>query len=178
MSKPKAINHLVTPRGYPEDWVKAAYDLLDEILSQHHPELAEASIVLAWRYGWTPDQDGHETIGKCLKASDLNKELHGFDAVVLLNRDIWGDSEFTNEMKGAVIDHELSHLAPATDQLGEPKRDEHGRPVFRIRRHDIEEFSGVVERHGAWRHEIETFVKALGEARSAPLFSEAAREAE
>ena len=39
------------------------------------------------------------------------------------------------------------HAAIAHDETGEPKLDERGRTVYRVRRHDIEEFTDVVARN-------------------------------
>lgn len=50
----------------------------------------------------------------------------------------------------ALVEHELYHIAQATDEFGAPKfnRDT-GKPVLKLRGHDVEEFVGVVRRYGA-----------------------------
>ncbi len=49
----------------------------------------------------------------------------------------------------ALVEHELYHIAQATDQYGAPKFTEEGLPKLEIRGHDVEEFVGVVRRYGA-----------------------------
>lgn len=50
----------------------------------------------------------------------------------------------------ALVEHELYHIAQATDDYGAPKfNNETGMPVLKLRGHDVEEFVGVVRRYGA-----------------------------
>ncbi|ALX94875.1 hypothetical protein AV650_15530 [Serratia fonticola] len=50
----------------------------------------------------------------------------------------------------ALVEHELYHIAQATDDFGAPKfNKETGQPVLTLRGHDVEEFVGVVRRYGA-----------------------------
>jgi hypothetical protein len=49
----------------------------------------------------------------------------------------------------ALVEHELYHIAQATDQYGAPKFTQAGLPKLEMRGHDVEEFIGVVRRYGA-----------------------------
>lgn len=49
----------------------------------------------------------------------------------------------------ALVEHELYHIAQATDQYGAPKFTQEGLPKLEMRGHDVEEFVGVVRRYGA-----------------------------
>ncbi|WP_280041260.1 putative metallopeptidase [Pseudomonas sp. Hg5Tf] len=49
----------------------------------------------------------------------------------------------------ALVEHELYHIAQATDQYGAPKFTQEGLPKLQMRSHDVEEFVGVVRRYGA-----------------------------
>lgn len=49
----------------------------------------------------------------------------------------------------ALIEHELYHIAQATDDFGTPKFNREGQPVLTMHGHDVEEFIGVVRRYGA-----------------------------
>ncbi|WP_149086931.1 putative metallopeptidase [Pseudomonas prosekii] len=49
----------------------------------------------------------------------------------------------------ALIEHELYHIAQATDKYGQPAFTEEGTPKLKLRGHDVEEFIGVVRRYGA-----------------------------
>lgn len=137
------------------------YLLLHELISKHHEHLRDARIALAWAKSWKPDVDGRLILGKCKKASDLDRELAAFDFIILLNRGFWRDPDVTDAQRRALLDHELCHAAVAYDQRGEPIIDERGRQVFRLRKHDIEEFAAIVERHGTYKRDLETFAAAL-----------------
>lgn len=60
----------------------------------------------------------------------------------------------------ALVEHELYHIAQATDEFGAPKfYRESGLPVLKLRGHDVEEFVGVVRRYGASK-EVQEMVDA------------------
>ena len=142
------------------------YDLLDDIIASvgDHTALIDAKIVLAWALKWKEDKDGHMKLGMCKKISDLEKELAKWDFIILLNRPYW--NAFNDEQQRALLDHELCHAAPLIDEkTGEQKEDERGRKVWRIRKHDIEEFGGVVERNGLYKRDLEAFAQGCGETR-------------
>jgi hypothetical protein len=65
------------------------------------------------------------------------------------------DAEFC-----ALVEHELYHAGQAKDEFGGPKFAESGMPVFCLRGHDIEEFTGVVRRYGAAAAHAEAFIAA------------------
>ena len=47
-----------------------------------------------------------------------------------------------------LVEHELFHIAQATDQYGAPKFTQEGLPKLFLRGHDVSEFVAVVERYG------------------------------
>ncbi|MCA4961011.1 putative metallopeptidase [Pseudomonas sp. Y24-6] len=49
----------------------------------------------------------------------------------------------------ALVEHELYHIAQATDRYGAPRFTQEGLPKLEMRGHDVEEFVGVVRRYGA-----------------------------
>jgi hypothetical protein len=159
--KPKKVSYeIILPLEQPR-----LHMLLEKLIAAHHEELAEARIALAWCTSWRPDVDGRLTLGRCKKASDLDRELTAYDFVILLQREFWTSEAVTDAQRGALLDHELCHAAVAYDDDGEPKVDERGRTVYRLRKHDIEEFSAIVERHGTWKHDLEQFARAIDKAR-------------
>jgi hypothetical protein len=135
------------------------YSLMDELVAEYHSHLEGARIALAWRFGWKGDPDGRMILGRCHKASDLNRQLHNFDFVILLNNEVWTSAEFSDAQKRALLDHELCHAAVALDKDGFPKQGADDRTKYRIRKHTIEEFHEVVDRHGIWKGDIASFVK-------------------
>jgi len=62
----------------------------------------------------------------------------------------------------ALVEHELYHCAQDTDSEGFPAFDrDTGRPRWTIAPHDLEEFTGVAERYGAARDDIQKMQAAL-----------------
>ncbi len=166
--KPKSINYVLIDPGKasnpPEPW-----KYLRECVAAWHPHLAEAKFALAWQRGMKADRDDLLTLGKCRKASDLNRELVDYDFVILLNETAW--AELFPDQRKALVDHELTHAQVVIDdETGEVKVDDRGRPVWRIRRHDIEEFREIIERHGLYKSDLEAFVKAALAQKKTPLF--------
>lgn len=161
---PKAVNYaLINPIEEPEP-----YEILREV-RQYHSDIAEAEIGLAWRTNWTSNADGQLILGKCVKASDLQREFMEYDFVIVLNYEVWTNSEWTREKKLALMDHELCHAAVSFDVDGEPKYTERGRPVYRIRKHDIEEFREIIQRHGCFKKDLQEFARTIAESEQMSL---------
>lgn len=155
----KAINvRVINPRS--QDYAeRQAYAILRKLIKAVHTRLVQARIVLAWRDGWKPDADGHFKLAACRKASDVDYQLHGFDFVIEINREAWQAAEFSVEQQRALLDHELCHAEVRRDDLGEVVLDVDGRPAWRVREHDVEEFVEVVRRNGLWKADLENFAK-------------------
>jgi hypothetical protein len=140
------------------------YLLLAELVREHHTDLRDARIALAWALSWKPDVDGKVTLGKCKKASDLDRELAAFDFVILLSKAFWSDLRVSDLQRRALLDHELHHATVKYDENGEPVVDERMRIVYRVRKHDIEEFTDIVRRYGCYKADLEQFAAALTRA--------------
>lgn len=167
MSKPKKLAYqIISTNDEPE-----LYALMEELIDEFHDHLIGAKIALAWCHSWKPDPDGILTLGKCKKAADLDRQLHNRDFVILLNHAVWTVAEFTDEQKRALLDHELCHADIALDSEGESQVTADGRTVYRIKKHDLEEFQCIVERHGCWKKHIEEFARAALERGRSPLFA-------
>lgn len=147
------------------------YKILEEIVAKDRADLADVKLALAWRVGWRPDANNILTLGRCRKRGDLDRELDGFDVVILLNKEAW--AALKPKEKQALIFHELCHAQVVYDSDGEPKRDDLGRQVMRIRKHDIEEFRAVVERFGTWTQDLAAIAQAGINDSKRPLLAEA-----
>ncbi|MCP4897031.1 MAG: hypothetical protein GY906_08655 [bacterium] len=148
------------------------YAELRRLITENHDDLTQARIALAFNLSWKPDVDGRLQLGMMKVASDLDRELADYDLIIVLNRAFWGDPKVTDEQRTALLDHELSHGALQRAKNLEPIEDEKGRKCYRIRKHDIEEFSAVASRHGMWKKDIEAFWKALQKGRQRTLFDQ------
>lgn len=157
MSKEKAVNFRIIDKEDP------AWGMIERARSEWHKDLIGAKIGLAWRINLNPDVDGGIVLGKCVKISELQREFIKYDFVVVLNEEYW--NSFTEAQQVALIDHELCHAAPMLDKVSlEQIFDERGRPVWRTRKHNIEEFTEVIGRHGVWKKDLVEFALALGKA--------------
>lgn len=146
------------------------YKIMAALRREFHPDIKDAKIAIAWMVGNKRDADGHLILGKCVKASDLQRELVEWDFVILLNREVWQSQEWNIERKKALMDHELQHADVAVDREGNVKKDAKGRIMYRIRRHDIEEFHAIARRHGVWKSDLEQFAEELMKSKAGPLF--------
>lgn len=164
LKRPKAVTYTLIPAK--SDIGAPMYERPYQLVDTHHEELSRTNvrIALGWCTSWKPDVDGRLTLGKCKKASDLDRELAPFDFVILLNRDFWQNPRVTDAQRNALLDHELMHARCAYDENGDIKVDERGRTVYRVAKHDLEEFRDIVARHGCYKSDIESFARALRRA--------------
>lgn len=176
MAKPKKLKKVAVeliPSG--DRSRHPLYKLLDAILKAHHEHLRKAKIALAWNKAWRADVDGRLVLGKCKKATDLDRELAEHDFVILLNQEAW--EQLTEPQRLALFDHQLSHCQQVRDEAGRQKEDERGRLVWRIRKHDVEDFRDVIARNGCYTADLADFVRTAVEAKQTPLFPRVAQEA-
>ena len=174
---PKQLKLDVIPREGQEgreldDLEKTAYAMLDQIAAAHHPHLAEARIVAAWMRDVKSDADGRLHLGQARKAADPHRQMHNCDWIICLNRQAF--QEFNEAQRRALIDHELCHAAAAYKKNGDKKFDAAGRQCYRVRKHDVEEFREIIQRHGCWKSDLEAFFQAALERRKEPLLEKKA----
>lgn len=164
---PKAVSYVLILAS--SDIGGPMYERLYQCVADHHGDLDRTNVrvALAWATSWKPDVDGRLTLGKCKKASDLDRELAPYDFCILLNQEFWLNPRVTDAQRQALLDHELMHAAVVYDEDGEIKHDERGRACYRIRKHDIEEFADIVARHGCYKRDLEEFARAIVRAEHA-----------
>jgi hypothetical protein len=163
---PKVSYRFIRPDS---DVGKPMYALLDELVETHHDDVRQARIALAWNTAWKADADGRVTLGLCRKVSNLEREVAdvaAYDFVIILRREFWNDLLVTEVQKRALLDHELCHASVKLDDQGDQVIDECGRTVYRLRKHDLEEFSEIAGRYGCWKRDLERFAKALDKVRT------------
>ena len=133
------------------DWEKASPALLSlaiDIIRKYHPALAQARIGFVFRKE-ADQKNGKTILGKATKVSPKMKIHTGLDFLIWIAMDIWNQAD--ERRRRALVDHELCHC----DWVGEPK----------LRLHDIEEFTCIVERYGLWTLDLfrakDAFEKAV-----------------
>lgn len=146
---------------------KSVTDLLEEIRDEYHPHLMEARIAVL--FSDKRKVSGNMIILGCMKkVSGEDKVLSNFDFKMVLSAMDW--AELGSKQKRALIDHELSHAdverVKLTEMVGgrkKPVKDEHGRvvytqeikydddtgrPKFKTKGHDFENFAHIAKRYG------------------------------
>lgn len=165
MAKPQKVKYNPINHGdFPEPWK------ILQSLRGHHSNLDGAEIQLVWMYDKRPDRDGVKLLGKAVKVPEVYQRLTDIDFLIFLNRDEWilfesyGDPE---RMKRFLIDHEMCHCDRDYDEeTGDQKEDASGRKLWRIRKHDIEEFEGPIRRHGLCMQDVIRFAGVIEEAQA------------
>lgn len=137
------------------------YALIDDLVKVHHAsDLADAKIGAMYVYDVKEDRDGRVWWGRARKVSERDQEYHDHDFVIDLNFSVWRQLEKKHQR--ALMDHELCHCGRIEDEDGGSR--------YYLRRHDLEEFHAVVERHGLWRPEVEQFIRKATGQEEATLF--------
>lgn len=164
----------ITPAREVYDWVQAQI-LSDDgaLYNPDHSHLAGADIGFMWassafsKKGRTVLGQAEEVMlraGGWQKARMEQQMYEWFGRVPKFIITLAADycSQCSDLAFCALVEHELYHIAQATDEYGAPKfHRETGQPVLTLRGHDVEEFVGVVRRYGAG-DEVQALVDAAG----------------
>lgn len=131
-----------------------AQDICRKLVMQWHGHLADAYVLVVGKPGPSPRPKAAWT----KRATPMDKFLlakagERADYLIVVMLDQW--AAWTPKQKEIVLDHELTHCSG---------RNERG--LWALRDHDVEEFTEILERHGAWTPRLDKFVAA---ARQLPL---------
>lgn len=96
---------------------------------------------------------GRKALSITRKLSLKDRVMGRGDAEISLDGDWWKETA-SEEMQRALLDHELHHVALKITK-GQLSFDSEGRPILRLRKHDVEVgwFAAIAERHG--KHSVE-----------------------
>ena len=154
------------------DWVKTTFCSENgQLFNPDHAHLTDIDLCFLWA-GVCSQRQGRQILGeaKLIGPSQPSwsrqmvdwqmKQWFGGLPLALITIDAeyaatCGDAEFC-----ALIEHELYHLAHATDDFGMPRFTKQGDVVLAMRPHDVEEFVGVVRRYGSKAAGVEALVAA------------------
>lgn len=178
MTATKKVAYAIVERKAENGRIRDVYKLMEELVKAHHKHLDKAKIAIAWCYTWKEDKDGRLKIGDAKKASEIDRQLHGVDLVVLLNDTTWNHSTFTDEQRRALMDECLCRLDISRDEEGQPRLDENGRIVYVKRKPDMVGFSEVLARHGIWTKDLERIAAIIQDDVSRPLLGSPLRKEE
>lgn len=168
-----------------EDDIAASYRLPDEawhpailaarvLLMPEHVHLTEGDATIDWLMRVEPKRKGGRWVLGTACQPKVNGELSPMfdwlvtrlfgrmpDFLIVLDLGYWMDA--TPEQREILVFHELAHCVQKEDAFGAPKFDKDGHPVWGLKGHDVEEFTSVVARYGAWNEDIRRFVAAAAE---------------
>ncbi|MCK9728557.1 putative metallopeptidase [Pseudomonas syringae] len=147
----------------PEVWEWLQVEILSDTGSIHnedHVHLLDADIGVMWASS-SFEKQGRRVLGQAEQVAfraggwqkaRMEQQMRDWfgdipDFIITLAADYCAtcsDADFC-----ALVEHELYHLAQATDQYGQPAFTKEGAPKLKLQGHDVEEFVGVVRRYGA-----------------------------
>ncbi len=108
-----------------------------KVINEHHPYLKDAKFACLFRKGSWQVRDRVQ-LGRAVIAPPLWRSLTGYELLIIVNEGVY--LSFTDEARAAQLDHILSFIK-------EPAFDRNGAVSYAVRDCDIQEFSGVVNRH-------------------------------
>jgi hypothetical protein len=119
---------------------EAVASIAGGLIPNYHPELATARFLFAFaNKGWS--KGGRDVDGKVRKVSGLLEWALEKDFVMEVALDKWND--MTDHQRTALVDHLLERCMGEEDENS-------GEMKWSIREPDVQEFTTILERHGAW----------------------------
>ena len=91
--------------------------------------------------------------GKMEKATGVWKYLSDFNYVLLLHKPVW--MSLNENQQNALVFHELMHVKTMVD------KDDN--MFFQVKKHDVEEFTCVVKKHGLWSPQLKVLGSFMGD---------------
>jgi len=154
MAKPKPVNWQLI-----ED--QELYTFVGELIEKFHGSDKDIggvglNFVLMWRHNVKMDQDGYVVLADVTKSSDQNRELRPHDVIIGVNKDAW--SVMDARQRTVVIDSQLERIAVCLDKDGNPKEDDRGRTLFRLRRVETIDDHTFARRHAHTMREVQEFI--------------------
>lgn len=163
----------LTLRPAPEVWEWIQREILattGSIHNEEHAHLIDANIGVLWASS-AFNKNGRSVLGQAeqvmfraggwqkARQEQQMREWFGEEPDYLITLAADYCAQCTEAEFCALVEHELYHIAQATDQYGAPKFTQDGLPSLTIRGHDVEEFVGVVRRYGAG-HDVQRLIDA------------------
>lgn len=124
--------------------------LADKIIDEK--ELGLSSIPVNIEYILVYPYINKTTAGKCTKTSNVTRFLTDKHFVIEFSGDLW--DQIDDGTKEILMWHELKHVGAETDKNGEW--------IYKIVRHNIEDFIQIVKKHGVtWLEDFRTIVGSV-----------------
>lgn len=123
-------------------------ELATKLIPNYHPELATARLKYIY-VDKASQKSGRPVLGKVRKISGALQFLLEIDFLVEVALETW--NELSAQQRTALVDHLLERC------YGEENED-NGEMKWSVREPDVQEFSSILQRHGAWNDELNGFV--------------------
>lgn len=176
---PRSILDAYEPTFEPADeleaWIRQTFiDDGAELMNAEHEHLRLATIGMLWasvpyvkkhRRVLGEARIGEPTGSNAWSVGRTEQQLREWFGQIpdfLITLDAPWFAQASNLARCAMIEHELFHAAQQRDEFGAPKFSRStGRPMWCIASHDIEEFTAVVRRYGAWSDELDEMRRVM-----------------
>jgi hypothetical protein len=121
-----------------------------KLIPQYHPELATARIDYVF-ISEASMKNGRPVRGKVRKLSGYVEHRIENDFAIEIALDLWNSADAHSRM--ALVDHLLERCT------GEEDEEDAGAPMkWKLRTPDVEEFTSILKRYGAWNDDLKSFV--------------------
>lgn len=125
--------------------------IVEELVRAHHRHLERARILVLGKPKAAKRSGGKVNVAKAKRATPalnalVKDELGEVHYLIELGLDAW--DKLDTKVRRIVLDHELCHFAGQ----GEAGK-------WTVVDHDVEEFTTILRRHGAWHVSLEMFVR-------------------
>lgn len=138
--------------------------IFDDMKERYHSPLVACEVTIGLE--WVSRREGDDSGKPLLKlhgvpcaaivriTSEENRRWGAPDAVIKIDRDWWQAHD--DEEREALADHEMEHLELARDSDDVIKSDDLGRPLLKMKPHDMEFgwFASIARRHGSKSNEV------------------------
>jgi hypothetical protein len=140
--------------------------IANRLVPTFHPELATARIVYTF-VDKASMKNGKPVAGKVKKVSGVLEFLLDKDFIFEVAMDVW--NEYNEQQRDALIDHLLERCVGEEDEND-------GEMSWSTREPDVQEFSSILRRHGAWNDDLQGFVSIAKDIDIGELVEEVVEE--
>ncbi len=129
--------------------------IAQRILPSYHSELASARLKFIF-VDKASMKNGRPVLGKARKVSGSLEFLLELDFLIEVALDQWND--LTEAQRVALVDHLMERCVGEEDE-------ESGTMHWKVREPDVQEFTTILRRHGAWNANLADLVSVAQEIR-------------
>jgi len=124
-------------------------ELAEKVISEQNIDLMSAKVEYILVY----PNISKTVAGRCIKTNRELKFFSGKDYLIEISGELWDSID--DSVRYVLLQHELMHIMPiVNDTTGEMK--------YELRKHDIEDFSNIIKKHGIdWINKVKLSISSL-----------------